>query len=1015
MANLLPHSWRTGQGLLAAVCLAAGVLAPVAARAQAVPLETELWGEASLYRDEWGVPHVYAKTPRGLGFAFGYAQAEDHVEPMLLAYRAATGRLAEVQGEAAAEIDRYALRVGHKEIAAEALPLLDEVTQALCEGFALGVNAWLAEHIDAAPDWAEGVEPVEVLALWHAYLMSYAPLDLPDAFRRRPAAPTGNAWAVGPGQTPEGQTVLVVNPHQYYDGPFQWYEAHLALDDYNVMGATLYGLPVILMGHNGVLGWGLTPNEADTADVFDVSAAGEAAGNPADPRIFEESLLGNEEALLLEYYSQAQSYFVRTASGLEERFEPVHLEATGPIIESGGQLYHWRIGGYRAMAGFRQLLDMGRAGSLEAFQDALMLRQLPCFHVVYGDALGNVFYLYNAIAGVRGMPDGPGTASLNDAQLAWKAPLPGVFENWGWRTEYDVPEMPYIVNPASGFVQACGTPPWTATDDPPFYPEMWDYALFGDAESGRAYRIRTLLRSGLRSFRDNQSLLFDVVAPAAQSAASALLQIAQSQPGWVENAHPDLAGLLEVLGQWDSVAETRAQGMTAFHMWWSLFRTRMPDYGSDSALSMMLQSGDPDTQSIALETAEEAARMMRNEFDSVTVPWGDVHRLRRGDKDWPMPGAVSGSPVFVSGDATYDKRKWIADYGYGYALAVQFGDKPNAVSLVPFGASDNPDSPHFDDQTELLLSRRMKRTRYAEDDVQRNATFAKGRDIVLYPRGVEAAFRIECTEPMRAALSTKIDPPGFLRDGDTGFSLYVEVQCERPEVSDARASFSFYVPPDLCAPEFLSMLRVAHYDATAGWTDASLTSRSADGRTLAGEGPVGGFYAVLGPKQAMAPLPDGEAASKPAPPAPAPAAPAVSEPSAAAPLAPPEPALNPKAEEETTFKFNWKNDPHSLGQGGNVVAPGGGTGERKFKMEMQNAPEKSTEEPPAPEAVQRAMQPGDGPTGQRTFKIERQGGKQEAQPQENDAGGGKVVYGLPPHVLERQKKLREQQQQETKP
>ena len=62
-----------------------------------------LWSQATLYRDEWGVPHVYAETPRALAFAFGYAQAEDHLEAMLLSYRVANGRAAAVLGEAYAD------------------------------------------------------------------------------------------------------------------------------------------------------------------------------------------------------------------------------------------------------------------------------------------------------------------------------------------------------------------------------------------------------------------------------------------------------------------------------------------------------------------------------------------------------------------------------------------------------------------------------------------------------------------------------------------------------------------------------------------------------------------------------------------------------------------------------------------------------------------------------------------------------------------------------------------------
>src|SRR5690606_29037015 len=98
--------------------------------------------------------------------------------------------------------------------------------------------------------------------------MSFAPMDLPDMWRRSPPAHTGNAFAVAPGRTQNGNTLLGINPHTDYEGPFQWYESHLILDDLNIYGATLFGVPVILQGHNETLGWALTPNKPDFADVY---------------------------------------------------------------------------------------------------------------------------------------------------------------------------------------------------------------------------------------------------------------------------------------------------------------------------------------------------------------------------------------------------------------------------------------------------------------------------------------------------------------------------------------------------------------------------------------------------------------------------------------------------------------------------------------------------------------------------------------------------------------------------
>ena len=70
-----------------------------------------LWSQATLYRDEWGVPHIYADSLRAMAFAFGYAQSEDHLDPMLIAFRAVKGRSAEVLGEDRLPQDTYALQM----------------------------------------------------------------------------------------------------------------------------------------------------------------------------------------------------------------------------------------------------------------------------------------------------------------------------------------------------------------------------------------------------------------------------------------------------------------------------------------------------------------------------------------------------------------------------------------------------------------------------------------------------------------------------------------------------------------------------------------------------------------------------------------------------------------------------------------------------------------------------------------------------------------------------------------
>ena len=57
-----------------------------------------LAGQVTIYRDTYGVPHIAGESEAAAFFGYGYAQAEDHLERMMLQYRDAQGRRAEVQG-----------------------------------------------------------------------------------------------------------------------------------------------------------------------------------------------------------------------------------------------------------------------------------------------------------------------------------------------------------------------------------------------------------------------------------------------------------------------------------------------------------------------------------------------------------------------------------------------------------------------------------------------------------------------------------------------------------------------------------------------------------------------------------------------------------------------------------------------------------------------------------------------------------------------------------------------------
>ncbi len=834
------------------------LVAAVDSRAQAPPDPAILWSQTAIYRDEWGVPHIQADNLIAMSFAFGYAQAEDHIEGMLKAYRVANGRAAEVYGEEFAASDEFSIKMGHADLAMAAYPYADAVTRDLCDGFALGVNAWIVEHPGDAPEWAEGVRPEDILALMHCYLMSFAPFDLPGGFARPAASNSGNAWAIAPSRTANGETILVMNPHTDYRGPFQWYEAHLTCEGLNIYGATLFGLPVILQGHNGVLGWALTPNLSDYADIYMESQGKGMARDPKNPTGSRGGLVDPDTLRYLQTVMNSKRYFVRTAAGMEERQVP-HLDTEyGPVVgRYNNRTCSYLIGGYREFGAIGQLFRMAAAGDAMQFRAALSEQQLPTFHVVYADSGGNLYYLYNTKVGAKNTPPPARDQVLANRQnnsndplniISWDAPVPAGDSRFWWGDVPTIELLPNVENPKSGYIQACGNPPWTATDNSGIEQSKYPPWLVHDADTFRARRVRRLLSMGQRSYLDAQAMVYDVLVPGAMLAVPKLIAAAESKKDAIAGAHPDLAPCLDILRNWNYVAEPASEGMTVFHVWWNALCTLAGAQNEFVVWEALAENSDQ-IQNLSLQAADEAARMMRSEFQALNKPWGDVHVYKRGTRVVPAPGSVSGQPLFVASDAVFEDGAWNVTYGYAFAMAVSFGARTEAASMVPFGASEDPVSPHYDDQMKLIQERRLKPTRFEADDVRRNARSAYGSVVHVSPPGMESEFTVHADNPVAVTTKMTTKPATPIPSGLATFTVYATID-QQPADQKSLVEMKIFVPEEVCTQGNLSQLAIYGYDATQGWAPLQAQELDPDTRTITARDRGPRTYAVLGPSAA---------------------------------------------------------------------------------------------------------------------------------------------------------------------
>ncbi|MGJ8556981.1 MAG: penicillin acylase family protein, partial [Sulfitobacter geojensis] len=101
----------------------------------------------------------------------------------------------------------------------------------------------------------------------HAANMPLDPHPL-SPFKDLAFAGASNAWAAAPSRSASGGTLLANDPHLGFTAPSVWYLARLELQSGGVIGGTIPGMPVVLTGRSGALGWGLTSAYLDDQDVY---------------------------------------------------------------------------------------------------------------------------------------------------------------------------------------------------------------------------------------------------------------------------------------------------------------------------------------------------------------------------------------------------------------------------------------------------------------------------------------------------------------------------------------------------------------------------------------------------------------------------------------------------------------------------------------------------------------------------------------------------------------------------
>ncbi|MEQ1504949.1 MAG: penicillin acylase family protein [Myxococcota bacterium] len=294
--------------------------------------------ELKVIRDVYGVPHVRAASEADAWYGLGFAHAQDRLFELDLSRHTADGTLAAWFGADAAQYDVFARALGLRDRAQALVDAADPETRAMLDAYAAGINdgaaaskvlpieyrlldaefepwtaaddlatvfllSWtLSENLDfelAAlalrdldRDTLDAVLRVEPQAppidpYWDT-MRTWQLGELTPAFRAftgllggAPASRTAgdaaasNNWVIGGELSASGKPIVANDPHLAQRVPSLWYAAELRGGDLHVAGATLPGLPGVVIGHSERVAWGLTNVMADNVDLAVVERVGE--------------------------------------------------------------------------------------------------------------------------------------------------------------------------------------------------------------------------------------------------------------------------------------------------------------------------------------------------------------------------------------------------------------------------------------------------------------------------------------------------------------------------------------------------------------------------------------------------------------------------------------------------------------------------------------------------------------------------------------------------------------------
>ena len=656
-----------------------------------------------IVRDEFGIPHIYAKTDAEVAYGLAWVNAEDDFKTIQEAYLAGNAMLSNHIGLKGAPADFISQFIGSSSLIDEKIDDISKDYMKVVEGYAQGLNAYAKSNPDKVLyKKLFPITPKKMLmysqlqlfisnegAYWAGRILNN---DTQDEYLDQNLTGS-NVIAMNSSKTISGETFLAINTHQPLEGPTSWYEVHLNSDEgTNIIGTMYPGTPNVLIGVNEHLGWSHTVNYPDKTDVFKLKMKNK-----------RKYIVDDLEYDLEKYKAKITVKILGIPIKINRKY---YKSIYGPTLKNKSGYYSIRTPTLFNVRALEQWWNMGKAKNFSEFYDAYKMKQIPGFNVGYADRYDTIFYMSNGILPKR-------AEGYN-----WKGIVPGDTMETLWTEYHEIEDLPQVIQPKSGFIYNANHSPFksTSADENPNekdYSERMGYETY---DNNRSIRLIELIESYDKvSYDDFKDIKYDNSFPSKFSYN--FMDINLIDEIELDTNH-ELFEIVNEIQNWNRKTDINSIGAGLYGV---LYYHLIYNYADQ--IRKLTSEEKPVSKEIILSAVSDIKPYLIEHFGKVKITLGEFQKLVRGDKELPIWGLPDVITAMSSRPYKDGMHKVFA--GESYIGLVRFTDEgPVMESIISFGNSDDPSSDHYTDQMEMYSKFQTKKMTFDKEEI-----YAKAKSI----------------------------------------------------------------------------------------------------------------------------------------------------------------------------------------------------------------------------------------------------------------------------------------------